>query len=79
MTLAIKLISDNGYSFEGILISNPCVGEDCCIYLGKRKNFTISKVRGWIKSVNSNNVIIFDSTGHKFYMTVIANSSEFLI
>jgi hypothetical protein len=78
MSTAVQLTMPEGNSFDGILVGNPKVGQDCRLTLSDQSLFRILKVKGWLGLAGSNHVILFDFYGRRFRMQKIASSNEFL-
>jgi hypothetical protein len=64
---------------EGVIVNMPRVGFNFDICVGHDTYFTIEKVKGWLREVGSDEVIIFDGTNHKFKIKVIASSDDFIL
>jgi hypothetical protein len=77
--MAIEITQDDGEIYRGLLISDPQVGQDCRVNLGRgHREYRIVKVKGWIKLVGAKNAILFDHLGKRFHVEVLSTSEEFL-
>jgi len=61
-----------------MLLSDPKVGKNFSIYLGADKKYTIPSVKGWVKLVGGDYTIIFDKSGERYRVSVLATSDEFI-
>jgi hypothetical protein len=77
-SIAVQLITSEGKSIRGILMADPKVGYDCRVYTGDQNVYSIPKIRGWIKLVESDYVILFDVHGERVRIEVIGRSEDFL-
>lgn len=64
---------------EGVIVNMPRVGFDFKIYSGHDTYFTIDKVKGWIREVGSDEVMIFDGNNKRYKIKVIASSDDFIL
>jgi hypothetical protein len=77
-SIAVELTCPNETSITGILMSDPKVGQTCCISTGGGNIFRISKIKGWLGPAGGDYTIIFDCNGNKFHIKVIGRSSDFV-
>ena len=69
--------SESTKEYDGVIAAQPRVGFDFEIYVGHEDYITLNKIKGWIRLVGSNKLIIFDASYKKYLVSVVATSDEF--